>query len=444
MKRFKFFLLLACLFAALHTYAQSSADLKRKREKLTQELEELNAELRETVNNKKASIKQLNIIKAQITLREDKITNINSEVRLLDNQINQNTNTVHTLQGQLDELKKEYAAMIVFAYHNQSAYNKLMFVFAAKDFNQAYKRLKYLQQFGSYRERQARSIQGTQQDLHVKITELDRTKNQKSALLEDQEKEKQTLGKQELTQAEIAANLSKQQGELRKQQKDKKSQLARATREMFAAVRREIEEARRKAEAEARARAAALAAAEKVKAEKAAREAAANNRPAPVVKTPAPKPVKTRLTDSEVLTATPEAASLSNDFQGNRGRLPWPVGSGVVIQSFGRYYSEGIQNDNQGIDIRTSAGATVRSVFEGEVKTVADISGSYIVVIQHGKFFTAYNGLHSVSVSKGQKVSTKQAIGTVAVDGATGEAILQFSLLNVNSPVNPKLWLAPQ
>ncbi len=442
MKLFKYLLAALCILTFLGAHAQSSAELKRKREKLTDELNQLNEEYQATASNKKASIKQLNIIKAQITLREDKINTINSEVRVLDNQITQSSNTVHSLQEQLDDLKKQYAAMIVFAYHNQSAYNKLMFVFASKDFNQAYKRLTYLQQFGTYRQRQAESIQGTQKDLHIKITELDRTKNEKSNILKDQEKEKQTLGKQQLTQAEIAANLAKQEGQLRREQRDKKSQLARTNREIFAAIRREIEEARRRAEAEARARAAA----ERARAEKAAREAAANHTAAPAepaVKTKTPKPAKTS-TDSEALTATPEAARLSNDFLGNRGRLPWPVANGVVIQNFGVYYTEGIKNESRGIDIRTSSGAAVRAVFDGDVSSVVDVSGAYLVVIRHGEYFTAYNNLRSVSVSKGQHVGTKQNIGSVATDPSTGEAVLQFFLNIGKNPVNPKIWLTPQ
>lgn len=440
MKRFIFFLTLIGVFAITQAHAQSSAELKRKRDKLNQELDELNEEYRQTASNKKATIKQLNIIKAQITLREDKISNINSDIRLLDNQITENTHTVHTLQEQLDELKKQYAAMVVFAYHNQSAYNKLMFIFASKDFNQAYKRLTYLQEFGTYRQRQAESIQGTQKDLHVKITELDHTKNEKSDLLKDQEKEKQTLGKQQLTQAQIAADLSKQEGQIKQQQKDKRNQIARANREVMAAIRREIEEARRRAEAEARARAAE----ERAREEKAAREAAANNRPAPVAKTVTPKAAKPRMTDNEALNATPEAAMLSNSFLGNRGRLPWPVTNGVITQGFGVYYTEGIKMDSRCVDIRSSAGAPVRAVYEGTVVSVADISGAYLVMIQHGAYFTAYNNLRSVSVSKGQKVSTKQQIGAVAIDPATGEAILQFYVNMGTTPMDPKSWLSSQ
>ncbi|MDB4921717.1 murein hydrolase activator EnvC, partial [Mucilaginibacter sp.] len=201
MRFFKVVFFLVLVFAAFSVHAQSSAELKRQREALTQQLEQLNHEYQETANNKKTTLKQLNLLKQQINIREQKISNINSEVRNLDNQITENNHFVRNLQTQLDQLKKEYAAMVLFTYRNQSAYNKLMFIFAAKDFNQSYKRLKYLQQFGSYRERQAQYIMGTQKDLHVKINELDNTKKQKNTLLVDQVKEKETLGKQKNDQA---------------------------------------------------------------------------------------------------------------------------------------------------------------------------------------------------------------------------------------------------
>lgn len=437
MKFVKLVLFFLLTLGLAQAYAQSSSELKRRREKLNNELEQLNRELEETSKNKNVSIKQLNILKAQISLREEKINTVNSEIRLLSSQINENSNTVRTLQGQLDQLKKEYAAMIVFAYHNQSAYNKLMFVFASKDFNQAYKRLKYLQQFGTYRERQANTIQGTQKDLHVKINQLDRTKNEKNSLLQEQEKEKETLGKEKNNQVAVVAGLSKQAGQLRKQQRSVMAQRRRIDQQITVTIRREIEEARRKAEAEARAEAArrAALAAEKAKAEnKSAAEVAVASKPKAI----------TRSTDAEVLSATPEAARLSNNFLGNRGQLPWPVTSGQIIQGFGVYYTDGIKNDNRGIDIRTSPGAPVRAVFEGEVSKVVDIEGSYVVLIHHGAYFTSYTNLKSVSVSAGQKVSTRQNIGSAATDPATGETVISFQLYKGSSAVDPKTWLASQ
>jgi septal ring factor EnvC (AmiA/AmiB activator) len=428
-----FFLLL--VLTAVTVRAQSSDELKRRKAQLNKELEQLNEDYNETLNNKKASLKQLSILKAQINLRQEKIENINSEVRLLDNQISESNNNVRSLQSQLDQLKKEYAAMILFAYRNQSAYNKMMFLFASKDFNQAYKRLKYLQQFGTYRERQAAYIQGTQKELHVKINELDRTKDEKNDLLKDQQKEKATLGNERNNQVKVVSDLSQHEGILKKQQKDLQVKIVKTTRAINDAIRREIEEARRRAEEEERRRAEEAA-------RLAAARAKAENKPAPAAPAPA-KPAATRSTSS-VLNATPEAAKLSNDFLGNRGGLPWPVSNGIITQGFGTYTTpEGIRSESTGVDIRTNQGSTVRAVFDGTVVKVGDVSGTYLVIILHGEYFTAYSNLRSVTVARGQKVNTKQAIGTVATDPSTGETEAHFEIYKGTTPVNPKIWLAP-
>jgi septal ring factor EnvC (AmiA/AmiB activator) len=422
MKFLKTVFFLLCVFAFSNVHAQSSAELKHDREELTKQLEQLNREYQETANNKRATMKQLFLLKQQINLREQKINNINSEVRNLDNQISESNNFVHSLQSQLDILKKEYAAMVLFTYRNQSAYNKLMFIFAAKDFNQAYKRLKYLQQIGTYRERQAEYIQETQSELHVKIVELDKNKEEKHSLLLDQEKEKSTLGKERNSQAQVVADLSKHEGQIKQEQQDVQRKIAKTNREINAAIRREIDEARRKAEAAAKTEA-----------------AKPENREVTAAK---PKAITRSSSTSEVLNATPEAARLSNDFLGNRGSLPWPVSNGVLKQGFGVYKdAEGIKNESLGWDIKTNSGASVRVVFQGEVKSISNISGTYLVVIQHGEYFTAYSNLKSYSVKEGQKVSTKQTIGTVATDSSTGEAVVSFSLYKGTNPVNPKIWL---
>ena len=425
MKFLKSALFVLFMLAAVFARAQSSSDLKRQRDRLNEQLEELNRQYEQTAKNKKSTLTQLNLLKAQINLRVDKISTINSEVRVLDNQISESNNSVHSLQNQLAQLKKEYAAMILFAYRNQSAYNKLMFTFASRDFNQAYKRLKYLQQFGTYRERQAHYIEGTETELHVKINELDKNKKEKNTLLKDQEKEKENLGKERSDQIRVVSNLSKQQGQLKEQQVELQRKKAKLDREINNAIRREIEEQRRKAEEAAR------IAAEKLKAE--------NREPAPVTR----RTITKKSTDSEVLNATPEAAKLSNDFLGNRGRLPWPVANGVVIQGFGVYYSDGIKSENIGIDIKTNSDAAVRTVFEGQVKNVNNIYGTYTVIINHGEYFTVYSNLRSVNVSKGEKVNTKQVIGSAANDSSTGIPQVSFQLWKGSTPVNPKIWLAP-
>ena len=430
MKFLKAVLFIVFVFAALAVHAQSSADLKRQRDELTRQLDQLNQEYDQTVNNKKATLKQLNLLKEKINLREEKINNINSEIRNLDNQIAESNSSVHNLQSQLGQLKKEYAAMVLFTYYNQSSYNKLMFIFAAKDFNQAYKRLKYLQQIGTYRERQAGYIQETQVELHVKINELDKNKKEKSTLLVDQLKEKESLGKEKETQVQVVADLSKHEGLLKQQQQDIQRKIAKTNKAINTAIRREIEEAKRKAEEEERARQ-----------REAAARAKAENKETPVVK---PRTAVKNLSNSEVLNATPEAARLSNDFLQNRGSLPWPVSAGSLKQGFGIYYdNEGIKNESYGWDIKTNQGASVRAVFNGEVTHISDVSGTYLVIIKHGEYFTAYSNLRSYNVKQGQKLSTKHVIGVVSTESSTGEAIVNFAIYKGLDPVNPKIWLVP-
>jgi len=421
MKFLKVLFFLICVAATLSVSAQSSDQLKRERDRLTDEMDKLTRELNETVNNKKSTIKQLNILRAQINLREKKIDNIDSEVRNLNSEITENTNNVHSLEQQLQQLRKEYEGMVLFAYHNKSGYNKLMFVFAAKDFNQAYKRLKYLQEFAAYRKRQAGYIEDKEKELYGRIVQLDKTKEEKRNILLEQKKEKETLGKERSDQQKVATSLSKQEGQLKNEQRDLQRKIAATTRAISAAISREVAEARRKAEEAAKAAAAKAKAANK--------------------EAPEPAPVA-RKTNSEVLNSTPEAAALSSNFLGNKGRLPWPVEKGNIVQGFGTSRVDGIEVSNDGIDVRTSSGAAMRAVFEGEVTTVKDIMGTMFVIIKHGEYFTAYSNLKSVSVKVGQKVSTKQNIGIVATDGASGETIAQFKLYKGQTQVNPETWLA--
>jgi murein hydrolase activator len=420
MRFFKLVLFLVLIFTAGQTFGQSSAELKRRKEALSREIEMIRKSLTKTSSSKRLSLKQINALNAQIRLREEKIRTINSEVRLLDNQISENTSTVRSLQSQLNKLKKEYAGMVLFAFRNQSSYSKMMFVFASDNFNQAYKRLKYLQQFSVYRQKQVKYIQETSRDLGIKIVELDKNKREKSNLLTDQEKEKLTLGKEKNNQSKVLRTLSKQERELKTELTQKQKESARLNRAIQNAIAREIEAARRRAEEEAKA---------------AAAKAKAENRAVPDA-----KPIAR---GSSILAATPEAAKLSSDFLGNRGRLPWPVAVGTIVEGFGNHsYGVNVRVENNGVDIKTSEGAAVRAVFSGDVTTVQNIGGMYAVLIRHGEYFTVYSNLRSVSVAKGQKVTVKQAIGSVITDPTDGTTQLHFEIRKGATPMNPEGWLA--
>ncbi|WP_158798424.1 murein hydrolase activator EnvC [Pedobacter sp. L105] len=416
MKSHKLLLFLLLVTFASAGFAQSSSQLKRKKEALQREIELLQKNLDKASQSKKLTLSEIHALSAKIGLMQNKITVINSEIKNLDSEIHENTNTVHSLQGQLSQLKEEYAAMIRFAQRNRNSYDKMMFIFAARDFNQAYKRIKYLQEFGQYRKKQADYIQGTEKNLNYKIVVLDKSLKAKNDLLREQENERTKLAKNKSEQANVLNQFSKQEKQYSHDIAKGKKQQAAIDREIRNAIAREIAIARKKAEDEARA---------------AAAKARADNKPAPVERAK---------TTTNYLTSTPEAAKLSAGFENNRGRLPWPVAQGSITEGFGRHTEGEAGYTNDGVNILTSDGASVRAVFGGEVLFVRVIQGIYVVAIRHGDYFTIYQNLRSSSVSKGEKVETRQSIGTVAT--TSDGPLLHFEIMRGQSKLNPEAWIA--
>jgi septal ring factor EnvC (AmiA/AmiB activator) len=445
----KLFLFALLIIISGQVWAQSSASLKKKKQAINKEI----AELRRTRNNidksKKLSLAQINLLDVQINLREEKIETINSEIRLLSNKIYDNTTEVNSLQSQLSKLKQQYAKMVQFAYRNQGSYNKLMFIFASNNFNQAYKRLKYLQQFSDSRKRKAVYIQTTSEDLTHKISELDKNKKEKSSLLEDEIHEKEDLGEDKEDQSKVLSSLNLQDKKLLQQLDDKQKQAKALNNAIQAAIRKEILAEQRRA-IEAARKAAAKAKAEELARRRAlelkrTKEAAVNNRPAntkPERSAPEPREtVKPIAKGSAILSSNPVTAKLSSDFLSNRGSLPRPV-QGVVTQSFGSHSYKNVTVNNTGINIKTADGAPVYAIFNGQVVNVVYLINSYTVIIRHGEYFSIYSKLRNATVAAGEKVSTRQSIGTVATDHSEGVSELQFQIWKGANPVNPSSWIS--
>lgn len=400
--------------------AQSSAELKKQREKIDVEIAELTKVLRAKTAEKLLSQKEVNALSRQLDLREDKIKTINSELRIINNNIQKNVKIVDNLKAELEKMRDDYEKMILFAFRNKNGYNKLMFVFASKDFNQAFKRVKYLQQFSDARKIKVAEIEATRKEIELKIAQLERDRQMQHKLLKEQEQEKATIAKDRAAHAKELSQLRKEessyQGQLTKKQQEKRkidAMIKQAIRREIEAERRRAEEARRKAaEEEAKRTGKTVAEVEKV--------------------TP-------RKSDSEILRSTPAAAKLSADFKSNRGRLPWPVAQGQIVRNFGfEKVERNVQLDHPDVAIRTSTNGAVKAVFDG---VAVQVFGSF-VVINHGEYYTSYSNLRSVSVSKGQKVSRGQQIGTADADPDAGYSVVNFGVYQGQTAMNPNSWLA--
>lgn len=447
-------------------YAQqqpgSSEELKKKQAEIQREIDDLRNTLKSTKKNTKAGLLQLTMVKKKLRLREQAINNINQQIDIIEGTISKSKNEIERYKQELDTLKQQYAKSVVYAYKNRSNYDFLNFIFSASSFNDALRRVQYLRAYRLYREEQAVTIKNTQSVLQDKIASLESSRKEKDAVLQKQEKQKVELVEEKKEKNDILSKLKAREKEISKELTAKQRADRKLKSAIKSAIDREIRIAREKALAEARAReaaeaaerakkAAAAEAARKAAAEKAEREKASTAATAPATTPAATPPVAKAEPKKEapkkpaaesVLEATPEGFRISGSFESNKGKLPWPVEKGNVKIHFGTYSIEGtkLRGNNPGITLATEQGAVVRAVFEGEVSRIFDIDGNWSVLVRHGKYFTVYSNLSSVSVSKDQKVAGGTMLGRAAAnDDGNGE--IEFLLMQENRNLDPESWI---
>lgn len=464
LKRFSIILIIAVAISSLALSQQPQGtreDLQKKEQDLRRELAELNNMMVQTQNNKKLSLKQLAIIKKKINQREDLVNTINKQVRQLDETIFNNERDIYRLGKELDTLKIKYAKSIVFAYKNRSSYEYLNFLFSADDFNDAIKRITYLKSYRQNRETQANTIAKTESYLKEKIGSLSSNKKEMSATLVKQSEQLKDLQDDKKEQDQVVAQLKSKEREIGNQIRDKEKQRQKMQQAMMAIIRRETEEANRRAKLaqqkaidDEKKRVAAAA----VNANKPATSPTAPATTTPKENTPAPnnRPKLGNETVTGVATApkdnsrsysaletTPEGRETSIKFENNKGRLPWPVDAGVVTTRFGTENIPGTKlvQKSDGIEIALPSGSAIKSVADGIVTYAGDIGGDQVVFVKHGKYFTSYSHLSNITVSVGQEVKAGSVLGRSG-NGLDGEGSLLFMVNNEKAtPLNPESWL---
>lgn len=414
---------LACL--ATPTFAQTSEQLKAQRERLNRVIAELEASLKTTTADKTLSLKQINALKTQLNAREQKIATINKEIRLINNQISVNTKAINELRAELTRLRKDYERMVLFAFRNRNAHNKMMYIFASRDFNQAFKRIKYLQQLNDSRKKKASQIEETQREIEAKVAQLEAIRKEQTALLAEAQQERKAIAAEQGEESRVLRALSSQEQKFKSELDKRQRELRQLAQAIDAAIKRELEEQRRKAE--------------EARLEAARREAERTGRTFEEVEV---ETRSERKTDAELLAATPEAARLSAEFKDNKGKLPWPVKNGVVTLGFGSNWVGTAKQDNTGIRIRTHQNMPVTAVFDGEVRVVSPMPGlGYVVLVQHGQFYTLYGNLRGVTVKPGVKVKVGQQLG-VAITDSENLTEVHFEVSDVTNRQDPQIWLA--
>ena len=400
--------LLFLLFGGIlsNSSAQSKSLLQNKKKKLQREIRYTNKLLAETKKTKKTSLSQLQQLNKKISSRQILIQTIEQEIEFLNDSIAAQVSTVDSLESNLTVLKTEYAEMIRKAYKNRSDYNKLMFLFSASNFNQAYKRLRYFQQYAKFRQEQAERIKQEQIEIDEQISLLEAIRKSNEGLLKAELNERNALSSEKSKKENVVSNLKGKEKEL-KSQLDKKR---RAQKKVNAAIERIIAEEIRKA-----------------------REAAAK-----------------KGKSTKGFPMTPEARELSKSFTTNKGKLPWPVSEGIIISKFGNNPHPTLANvtvENNGIDISTKKGNIGRSTFNGTISNIIIIPGQgKMVLVNHGEYFTLYSYFKEVFVSSGDILTTKQDIGVLMNESGEHTSNMHFEIWKAQGAgkalkLNPISWI---
>jgi len=425
---------------------QSREELQKKEQELKKELSDLNRQLSETQKNKKLSLNELALIKRKVAKREELVRGINNQINELDNTIFTNEVDIYRLRKELDTLKLKYAKSIVFAYKSRGSYEYLNFLFSARNFNDAIKRMAYLKSYRQNRETQAIAIAQSRVMLTQKVDVLNTNKKERLVTLTAQSEQLKVLQEDKKAQDKVVAQLKGQESAIAKQIKDKEKQRVRMQQAVMAIIKREIEEAARKEKIakqkaidDAKKNAAAATPKNNTTDNSAKNNTAANSAKnnEPIVLT------KAGSRPYSPFESTEEGRETSMHFEQNKGRLPWPVDRGNVFIEFGVSTVPGtkLTQKSDGIHIALPEGSAVKSIADGEVSYVGEVNGDQVVMVRHGKYFTVYQQLSSASVSVGKVVKAGSMIGRSG-KSIDGEGSIIFTINNERGvPLNPDQWL---
>ncbi len=434
-------------------FAQNKKNLEDKRKKLTKEIEITSKLLDKTKQNKSAVYERFVTLQNQIERREDLIQTIENEIVESENIITRNTGVIAALNEDVSKMRAEYGQILRTSFRLKALNNPLMFLLSAENLNQAYRRWIFLRNYNKYRVGQAEAIAFTQSILSKKIVSLGLEKTEKEQLLMEMQGQKGTLTTELTDKNTMLQTLSTDEAKLRSELEEKQKTKA----ALDNSIERTIAEEERKKD--------------EITIAKNKKKAAASPPPKPA--NPVPKPANPAPKEPDIPTKTvdkppkpttepapkspkvvaPEVPEIvveeedvtSQSFQKLRGRLPWPVDGGFIARAYGKQKHPTLKNieiTNNGIDIRSSEDAPVRSVFEGKVAGVQYIPGhDYTVIIQHGNYYTVYSNLSETNLSKGDIVGAGSLVGKVSTNPISGAAELHFELWREKERLNPASWI---
>ncbi len=387
MKRFLLYIALLCLSVSVS--AESVKSLQKKQQDLQKQIEQTNQMLQQTKKNETSTLNKLQLLNKNIKTQRQLIHTLGSEITALDREMNRLSRTRDSLQTNLDAYKADYARMVRESHYAQMQQSPLLFILSAESFQQMVRRVFYMQEVAHYRQEQVARIEHTQTEIDIQNTALQEHRKDKAKTLQTRKRQQENLARDEKKHQNMLTQLKKQEKDLGAKLKKQQQQVAQLNKKIDEMVRKQTA-------------------------------------------------TKTTLTKEQKLVA--------GGFEQNKGKLPWPVEKGYISGYFGKQQHpvyEHVVTDNKGIYLQTTTGAAARAVYKGEVTSCFLVGNTYAVIIQHGNYRTVYSNLSKLTVKQGDKVETKQKIGTIYSDPEQdNKTELYFQVYKDRTILDPAQWIA--
>ncbi|CUS96134.1 murein hydrolase activator EnvC family protein [Candidatus Chrysopegis kryptomonas] len=382
-------LILILLIASL----QSQDKIKQKKEELNQ----LRKEIEIYENKIKQALKEEKLTLEIIDDFEKKDNLLRKLIQELKKQANENEKNINKLQIEIakseEEIRKlkEHYANYVRSIYKRGRLHDLELILTSRSLNQMLVRTIYLKKFSEYRKRTIDSIYAMQNELKERKNELEIALTSQKELIAEKEREEANLSASIKEKKEILEKIRKDKQNLQAQLERRRK----AIKEIEAMIAKLIEEERRKKEEIERRK--------KI-----------------------------------------EIPKVESNFAKLRGKLPWPVENGRIVNRFGEQVHPVLKTVtlNFGVDIAVPEDSPVKAVADGVVSKIFWLpSFENLIIITHdGGFRTVYANLSDIFVSEGENVKAGQVIGKSG--NSLEGSIVHFEIWQERQQQNPELWLS--
>ena len=389
------------IFSILSCFSQTKAELQKQQKRLNKEMQQINKLLFNEEKKEKNALEQLHYINEKISVRNNLITVMRAESKLLQKELVKSEKKIQTLEKKLTDLKKNYASMIYKSYKSKSQQSRLMFVLSSDNFYQAYKRVAYMKQYAAFRKKQGNDIIRQTKIATALKDSLVVLKREKDLLVTYEEREKQKIEEDQKEKKLLIIKIKQKESSYKSQLQKKIKEERKITAKIDKIIREEIAKANRKKNENS--------------------------------------------TNKRTFILSPEAKALANSFEKNKGKLPWPIKEGIITRRFGPQrhplYS-GITINGTGLHFATSKESIASAIFNGTILNIlVNAEGVKNILVQHGNYISSYNNLETIYVTKGQKITTGQALGKIFTDKISGKTTLIFVLYKNTTRLNPASWI---